>query len=133
MLKRRIRRRQRAMGNMFWGAVKSGAYKVGAPIVNAIGEPKALIMEGYGDVEGQYVAVGATDPTATPTTSVSDVIASDTFKTAATIALAYHGYRRTGSLLWTLVYAGFGRYEPVIALPVAFAQGFGKRRICTTE
>lgn len=130
MLKKRIRARQRrAMGNTFWGTVRNSIEKVAAPIANKIGEPKVLVMEGYGDVEGQYVAV-ADDaaPAASP-----DFFASDTFKTAAAIGLTYHGYRRTGSLLWALVYGALGKYEPVIAIPVAFAQGFGKRRICTTE
>ena len=39
---------------------------------------------------------------------------------------AYHGYRRTGSLGWTLAWAILGGLFPIITIPVAFAQGFGK-------
>lgn len=40
---------------------------------------------------------------------------------------AYHGYKRTrGSVGWTLAWAIFGGVMPVIALPVAVAQGVGR-------
>ena len=124
------RRRQQAMGT-FWGSIKDRTAWTIAPVkMKAENKAHPLIMEGFGDVEGQYVAVADTAPAST---SISDFVTSDTFKTAAAIGLTYHGYRRTGSLLWALVYGAFGKYEPVIAIPVAFAQGFGKRRICTTE
>lgn len=54
-------------------------------------------------------------------------------KTAAAAALVYHGYKRTGSLLWALFYGIAGRTVPVVAVPVAVAQGFGKKKTCTTE
>jgi hypothetical protein len=41
---------------------------------------------------------------------------------------AYHGYRRNKSAGWALAWGVFGYFLPVIALPVAFVQGFGKRR-----
>lgn len=47
---------------------------------------------------------------------------------AAIGALAYHGYRRNNSVGWALAWGiGGGIFWP-IALPVAFAQGFGKKR-----
>jgi hypothetical protein len=49
------------------------------------------------------------------------------------VALLYHGYRRTGSLLWGIVYGLAGYKVPIVAVPVAMAQGFGKKKICTTE
>lgn len=49
------------------------------------------------------------------------------------VALLYHGYRRTGSLFWGILYGLAGYKAPVVAVPVALAQGFGKKRICTTE
>jgi hypothetical protein len=83
---------------------------------------------------GDYIAVGD-DATAAPanSTPISDAIHSDTAKTAATAALVYHGYRRTGSIFWALAYGLVGHAVPVVAVPVAIAQGFGKRKICTTE
>ena len=39
---------------------------------------------------------------------------------------AYHGYRRTGSVGWTVAWALLGGLFPIITIPVAFAQGFGK-------
>ena len=70
--------------------------------------------------------LGADD---TPT-SLATVVHSDSVKTGAAIALTFHGYRRTGSLIWALVYGLCGRIAPVVAVPVAFAQGFGERKPC---
>ena len=39
---------------------------------------------------------------------------------------AYHGYRRTGSVGWTIAWALLGGLFPIITIPVAFAQGFGR-------
>ena len=45
----------------------------------------------------------------------------------AAAASAYHGYRRNDeSIGWAFGWAFFGSVLPVIALPVALAQGFGK-------
>lgn len=41
---------------------------------------------------------------------------------------AYHGYKRTKSAGWALGWGLFGAVVPIIALPVMFAQGFGKRK-----
>lgn len=40
---------------------------------------------------------------------------------------AYHGYMRTQSVGWAVGWALVGGLFPVITLPVAIAQGFGKR------
>jgi hypothetical protein len=64
------------------------------------------------------------------TTSLHDFVTSDTVSTAATLAMTYHGYKRTGSLIWALVYGLAGRWVPVVAVPVAMAQGFGERKPC---
>jgi hypothetical protein len=65
--------------------------------------------------------------------SLSGLISSPAVKTASAVALTYHGYRRTGSILWALFYGLVGRTVPVVAVPIAAAQGFGKKRTCTTE
>jgi hypothetical protein len=64
------------------------------------------------------------------TTSLHGFVTSDTVSTAATLAMTYHGYKRTGSLIWALVYGLAGRWVPVVAVPVAMAQGFGERKPC---
>lgn len=61
---------------------------------------------------------------------VSDFVNSDAISTASGVALVYHGYKRTGSLVWALIYGALGKWKPAIAVPVAFAQGFGKRKPC---
>lgn len=61
-------------------------------------------------------------------TSVSDVIGSPTVKLASGVALTYHGYRRTGSVLWALVYGLIGKWKPQVGVPIALAQGFGKTK-----
>lgn len=47
---------------------------------------------------------------------------------ASTAALAYHGYKRNDSFGWALVWGLFGPLVWPITVPVAFAQGFGKRK-----
>ena len=39
---------------------------------------------------------------------------------------AYHGYKRDNSIGWAIVWALLGGLFPVITVPVAIAQGFGK-------
>jgi hypothetical protein len=62
--------------------------------------------------------------------SLRDAIDSEPVSTAAAIALTYHGYRRTGSLFWALVYGALGRWKPAIAVPISIAQGYGQRKPC---
>lgn len=45
-------------------------------------------------------------------------------------ALVYHGYRRTGSIVWALLYGLAGKKLPIVAVPVALAQGFGQKKSC---
>lgn len=45
---------------------------------------------------------------------------------AAGAALAYHGYKRTNSVGWALVWALAGGIVWPVGLAIAFAQGFGK-------
>lgn len=46
---------------------------------------------------------------------------------AGTVAGAYHGYKRNrGSIGWAIGWAFLGAAFPVITLPVAIAQGYGK-------
>jgi len=61
---------------------------------------------------------------------ISSFVSSDNFGYAAGAALVYHGYKRTGSILWALLYGLAGKEIPVVAVPVALAQGFGKKRPC---
>ena len=68
-----------------------------------------------------------------PAPTLSSVVNSSSVRTASAIALTYHGYRRTGSILWALLYGLAGRTVPVVAVPVAAAQGFGKRKTCQVE
>jgi hypothetical protein len=74
-------------------------------------------------------AVAATTPSTTSST-IHDFVTSEGVSTAATIALTYHGYKRTGSLVWALIYGLAGRWFPVVAVPVALAQGYGERKPC---
>lgn len=67
------------------------------------------------------------DTPATPAIpSVSDIIDNPTVKTGAGVALAYHGYKRTGSIAWALFYGFMGRWFPLEAVPIAAAQGFAQ-------
>lgn len=42
--------------------------------------------------------------------------------------MAYHGYKRTGSVGWAFGWSIFGALMAPLAVPVALAQGFGKRK-----
>lgn len=46
---------------------------------------------------------------------------------AGTAIGAYHGYKRNDSVGWAIGWALLGGLFPVIVIPVAFAQGIGKR------
>jgi hypothetical protein len=46
----------------------------------------------------------------------------------ASAALAYHGYARDQSWLWALAWGVFGGAIWPLALPIALAQGFAKRK-----
>lgn len=84
-------------------------------------------------IPGQYVAVGDDAAAAAPATpSISDALHSDTVKTVSAVALTYHGYRRAG-VFGAVMYGLAGRFVPLVAVPVAVAQGFGKKKVCTTE
>ena len=47
-------------------------------------------------------------------------------KAAITGAGVYHGYKRTGSVAWALIYGLLARLAPVPTGAVVIAQGFGK-------
>ena len=60
--------------------------------------------------------------------SVKAVADDPNVKLASGIALAYHGYRRTGKVTWALIYGLMGRWFPMEAVPIAVAQGFGQKK-----
>jgi hypothetical protein len=43
--------------------------------------------------------------------------------------LAYHGYKRNDSLLWASVWGFLGSMVWPVTVPVAFAQGYGKKKV----
>lgn len=60
--------------------------------------------------------------------TLRDKLTSEPVTTIAAAALTYHGYRRTGSILWAVVYGFAGKTVPLVAVPVSLAQGFGKAK-----
>jgi len=62
--------------------------------------------------------------------SLRDAINSEPVSTAAAVALTYHGYRRTGSILWALLYGAMGKWVPLVAVPISLAQGYGEKKPC---
>ncbi len=62
--------------------------------------------------------------------SLRDAINSEPASTVAAIALVYHGYKRTGSIFWALVYGVAGKVFPIEAVPIALAQGYGQKKEC---
>jgi hypothetical protein len=94
-----------------------------------------VIKRSFGGLEntGSYVATQSlSDDTATPapTPSLRDIVNGPTVSTGAAIALTYHGYKRTGSIVWALVYGIAGKMFPIEAVPIALAQGYGQKKTC---
>lgn len=56
--------------------------------------------------------------------------AGEVAKKVATAAMIFHGYKRSGSVLVALLYGAAGALAPKIAVPIAVAQGFGKKKEC---
>jgi hypothetical protein len=73
------------------------------------------------------------DPALPSGASSSPVDLGSVAKTAAAVALIYHGYRRNRSLFWALVWGLAGHTVPIVAVPVSLAQGFGQPKPCPTE
>lgn len=69
-------------------------------------------------------------PSPAPTPSLRDTLNSDPVSTASAIALTYHGYKRTGSIVWALIYGLAGKVFPIESVPIAIAQGFGQKKAC---
>jgi len=67
---------------------------------------------------------------AADTKTLRERLTSDPVTTVSAIALTYHGYKRTGSLIWALIYGLAGRTIPLAAVPISVAQGFGERKPC---
>lgn len=49
-------------------------------------------------------------------------------QSTAMVGGAYHGYKRNDSALWAVLWMVFGSAAPMLAIPIALAQGFGKRK-----
>lgn len=47
--------------------------------------------------------------------------------TVAAGASAYHGYKRNDSIGWGVAWGLLGGIAPIITVPIALAQGFGRR------
>lgn len=79
---------------------------------------------------GDTTPAAVATPAAPTTLNLRDTINSDPVTTASAIALTYHGYKRTGSIIWALLYGLAGRTYPAVAVPIALAQGFAERKPC---
>ena len=74
--------------------------------------------------------VNGTDPgLAQPSTlGTAWIIALRAASLAGGGASAYHGYKRNNSIGWALWWGFWGGIVPFFTIPVAYAQGFGKRK-----
>jgi hypothetical protein len=89
---------------------------------------KVVAISGLG---GGHTAVGFGADTAAVTSALQARAAEPAWltfaRTVATGACAYHGYKRNNqSAGWAVGWAFFGSVAPILALPIALAQGFGK-------
>lgn len=74
--------------------------------------------------------MGDASTAVTPSPSLSDIINSPSVSTGSAMALTYHGYKRTGSIVWAIIYGALGYWKPVVMVPIALAQGYGERKPC---
>lgn len=72
---------------------------------------------------GQTEAVALAPPSAAPSTTMTVYRFAGA---GAAAVLAFHGYRRTGSIGWALAWALGGGLVWPIGIGIALAQGFGK-------
>jgi len=84
----------------------------------------------FGDDPATTAVVPSSPPVAPPAPSLRDTLNSDPVSTVAAVALVYHGYKRTGSIFWALIYGLAGKVFPIESVPIALAQGFGQKKEC---
>ena len=71
---------------------------------------------------GNYIEVGqAPAPLIIPAWAKAVSLASGA-------AMAYHGYKRTGSAGWAFGWSVFGSFMPFFAVPLSLAQGYSKKK-----
>ena len=73
--------------------------------------------------------LGAESPTSVlvPPLTTAGILWS-LLSTAGVAASAYHGYKRNNSVGWGIAWAFLGGLVPIVTVPIAIAQGFGKRK-----
>ena len=84
----------------------------------------------YAKTVNQALGADATATAPTVKETLHDALDSEPVATVSAIAMTYHGYKRTGSLIWALIYGAAGKWFPIETVPLAFAQGFGKKKEC---
>jgi hypothetical protein len=47
--------------------------------------------------------------------------------------LAYHGYKRNNSVMWAAMWGFLGSLVWPVTVPIAFAQGYGKRKVASNR
>jgi hypothetical protein len=67
-------------------------------------------------------------PMAAPNWVAPVAVAFQVTMLASAGALAYHGYKRNGSVGWALVWGLLGGLVWPVTVPIALAQGYGKPR-----
>lgn len=68
---------------------------------------------------GRDVRISGVDPDTVATVGIG-------LATIGAALGAYHGYKRDNSVGWALWWAAWGALVPIVTVPVAIAQGFGK-------
>jgi hypothetical protein len=103
---------QMSVPNAFVDPVPSGSYSYDYPTIR-----RMTALRGVGDDTSSSSAL-------------RDLINSDNVSTAAAAAMLYHGYKRTGSIFWALIYGLAGKVFPLETVPIAIAQGYGQKKSC---
>lgn len=83
----------------------------------------------YGSLgDGGVVSPGAASPLPLGV-DFMEVVGSAPVRAGSAAAMAYHGYKRTRSNTWAVLWALFGSAMPLLAVPLSLAQGFGKPKM----
>lgn len=124
-------RRQVSLGRALGAIVAPGVVGLGNTDPLASAQQDALAADDaaiLADSNTTDIYASTTNRYGTQTVSPTVMMVGRALSIAGTALGAYHGYRRNrGSVGWAIGWALLGGMFPVITIPVALAQGFGKR------
>ena len=103
-------------------------------MIRPLPTPPGARSYAMGDTAPATTAVTTDATTVAPSVAaVTDWMTAENASYAAGALCAYHGYRRSdGSIIWAIIWALMGKWKPLYVVPIAIAQGVGRRKTWIT-